>query len=245
MIIAVSPASAVWIRVAARSVLLLYIGGAGIGLCAGAAALAFAKGSTLHRWAGNAFCAGMLTMSLLGAATAPLLPTPQWESMFVGLLTFCLVATAWMSIRRKTSGIERADLAAFALVSGVALVALAFGLHAAFATGASRFYAVPDFVFGSIATLAAAGDWRMIRRGGLESQQRLVRHLWRMCVALLIAAFSFFIGQQQVLPHAVQGSPLLLLPEIAVLATLLYWLQRSRRARAAAGLFAAPTAATS
>lgn len=231
MVIQLSSESAVWLRGVAQAVLLLHIGGAGLGLVAGAAALVFPKGSLMHRWAGYAFCAGMLTMSLLGAATAPLLPIPQWESAVVGLLTFYLVATAWMSIRRKTIGIDRADLATFALGAGVALAALSFGLHAAFAAGASRIYAVPDFVFGSIATLAAVGDWRMIRRGGLESRPRLVRHLWRMCVALLIAAFSFFIGQQQVLPQAVQGSALLLAPEIAVLLTLFYWLLRTRRAR--------------
>jgi hypothetical protein len=76
MIIAINPESAAWIRLAARTVLVLHIGGAAVGLGAGTVALAFPKGGTVHRWAGNAFFVAMLTMSLLGAATAPLLPTP-------------------------------------------------------------------------------------------------------------------------------------------------------------------------
>jgi hypothetical protein len=57
-----------------------------------------------------------------------------------------------------------------------------------------------------------------------------------MCVALLIAAFSFFVGQQKVLPQSVQGSPLLLVPEIAVLGTMLYYIFRTRRRRPAPAL---------
>ncbi len=64
MIIAVNPQSAVWIRIAARSVLLLHIGGAGVGLLAGAAALVAPKGGIAHRWAGNTFFGAMITMSL-------------------------------------------------------------------------------------------------------------------------------------------------------------------------------------
>jgi uncharacterized membrane protein len=210
MIIALPPESATWMRVTARAVLLLHIGGAGIGLSAGAAALAVPKGGSLHRWVGNTFFVSMITISLIGAATAPLLPTPDWQSMIVGLLTFYLVATGWVSVRRKTGGVHRIDMAAFVWVSILALGA----------------------------ALAAGLDLRMIRRGGLSKAQRVMRHLWRMCIALFIAAFSFFVGQQKVLPHAVQGSPLLLVPEIVVLGTMLYYIFRTRRARPAPALAA-------
>jgi len=238
MIIALPPESATWIRVTARAVLLLHIGGAGIGLIAGAAALAVPKGGSLHRWVGNTFFVSMIAMSLIGAATAPLLPTPDWQSMIVGLLTFYLVATGWLSVRRKTGGVHRIDMAAFVWVSSLALGAAAFGMHDALGPPVERVYAVPDFVFGSIAALAAGLDLRMIRRGGLSKAQRVMRHLWRMCIALFIAAFSFFVGQQKVLPHAVQGSPVLLVPEIAVLGTMLYYIFRTRRARPAPALAA-------
>ena len=82
------------------------------------------------------------------------------------------------------------------------------------------------FVFGSIAALAAALDLRLILRRGVFGVQRITRHIWRMCVALLIAAFSFFLGQQQIFPVSVRGSPILFLPEIAVLGSLMFWLVR-------------------
>jgi hypothetical protein len=49
-----------------------------------------------------------------------------------------------------------------------------------------------------------------------------------MCVALFIAAASFFLGQPQVFPAALRGSALLLLPEVAVLGSMIYWLVRVR-----------------
>ena len=56
----------------------------------------------------------------------------------------------------------------------------------------------------------------------------LRRHLWRMCFALFIAALSFFIGQARVFPKPVRIFPLLALPVLAVLVTMLYWLWRVR-----------------
>lgn len=66
----------------------------------------------------------------------------------------------------------------------------------------------------------------MILRGGLHGVQRIARHLWRMCVALLIAMFSFFLGQQQLLPESVRGSFWPFVPEILVLGLMIFWLCR-------------------
>jgi len=82
------------------------------------------------------------------------------------------------------------------------------------------------FAFGTIAAFAAAADLRLILRRGVFGAQRIVRHVWRMCVALLIAAFSFFLGQQQVFPASVRGSGFLFVPEIVVLGLMSYWLLR-------------------
>jgi hypothetical protein len=49
-----------------------------------------------------------------------------------------------------------------------------------------------------------------------------------MSFALFIAALSFFIGQAQVFPEPVRIRPLLALPVLAVLVTMLYWLWRVR-----------------
>jgi hypothetical protein len=49
-----------------------------------------------------------------------------------------------------------------------------------------------------------------------------------MCFALFIAAGSFFLGQQQVFPTSVRGSPFLLVPVVAVLAVMILLLARIR-----------------
>jgi hypothetical protein len=89
----------------------------------------------------------------------------------------------------------------------------------------------PAVLFAAIAALAATLDFRVLRRGGIAGVPRLARHLWRMCLGLFIAASSFFIGQQQVMPVATQGSPLLFIPAFAPLALLIFWLFRVRTSR--------------
>jgi hypothetical protein len=69
----------------------------------------------------------------------------------------------------------------------------------------------------------------MIARGGVSGAGRIARHLWRMCTALLIADFSFFLGQQQFFPALLRGSPVLLVPELVVLVLMIFWLIRVRR----------------
>jgi hypothetical protein len=76
--------------------------------------------------------------------------------------------------------------------------------------------------------LAGIGDVRMIRSGLLRGAPRLARHLWRMCFALFIAAGSFFLGQAKVIPKPIRIIPLLAIPVVAVLVTMLYWLWRIR-----------------
>ena len=57
-------------------------------------------------------------------------------------------------------------------------------------------------MFAALALSGAVGDRRMLRTGGLHGTARLKRHLWRMCVALSIAAASFFLGARPTHPRA-------------------------------------------
>jgi hypothetical protein len=75
---------------------------------------------------------------------------------------------------------------------------------------------------------AAAGDLRLILRGGISGVQRIARHLWRMCFALFFASAFFFLGQQKVMPAFMHGSPLLFVPAIAPLVLMIFWLFRVR-----------------
>jgi hypothetical protein len=76
----------------------------------------------------------------------------------------------------------------------------------------------------------------MTRSEPLRGVFRLARHLWRMCFALAIAALSFFIGQSKVFPKPIRIIPLLALPLLAVLVTMLYWLWRVRVRRSLRGI---------
>jgi drug/metabolite transporter (DMT)-like permease len=45
-----------------------------------------------------------------------------------------------------------------------------------------------------------------------------------MCAGLFIASGSFFIGQQQVMPKFVQGSPALIVLGVAPIFLMIFWL---------------------
>jgi hypothetical protein len=86
-------------------------------------------------------------------------------------------------------------------------------------------------VFGSISLICAALDLRLIHAGQIVGAQRIVRHLWRMCFAMLIATGSFFTGQTQAFPAIVRkttvlGLPILVIPVLLVLVITLYWLTK-------------------
>ena len=76
--------------------------------------------------------------------------------------------------------------------------------------------------------LAAIGDLRAIRAGGLSGSRRLARHLWRMCFGLFIATGSFFLGQMKFIPEPVRILPLVLVLAFAPIPFLLYWMWRVR-----------------
>lgn len=95
----VSPENSWLVRTAANVVLWSHIGAGGVGLVSGTGALTFRKGGRAHRLAGNVFFVSMLAMSGIGTCVAPFLP--QRGSIIGGAFTFYLVATAWMTVRRK------------------------------------------------------------------------------------------------------------------------------------------------
>jgi hypothetical protein len=228
MILELGDGSSGLARGAAALVLGLHITAGGVGLLSGAAALLFSKGSSLHRRAGNWFFVAILTMSGIGACVAPFLP--DRISSVAGVLTFYLVVTSWVTIRRKEGGIGNFERGALLFALGIVAGGLAFGVRAASSpTGlldGQPFQA--SFAFAVVAALAAAGDLRLILRGGISGAQRITRHLWRMCVALFIAAASLFLGQPKVFPASVRGSFILFVPEIGILGLLIFWLIRVR-----------------
>jgi predicted membrane protein DUF2306 len=206
--------------------LVLHISAGIIGLLSGTLAMSFRKGSERHRTAGNVFVVAMLTMGLCGSYLALL--KHQTNNVFGGLLTFYLITTAWLAGRRgeRRPGIFDWSALVMALAIGISLFALGIRV----VNGQSELQdGVPVgmfFFMGSIPLLAAAGDVRMLARGGISGRPRLVRHLWRMCFGLFIATGSFFLGQQQVFPEAVRKQYILAPLGILPLPLLIYWLVR-------------------
>ena len=186
------------------------------------------KGSRWHSLAGRAFVVSMLSMSGSAAYIELVDPNGEAINLLMGILTFYLVATAWLTARRKRPQANLVDWLALVVVAAVAVALANYGLDAANSQTGTR-DGVPAGVylsFGAVAALAAVLDLRMIRRGGVSGAQRLTRHLWRMCAALFIAVTSFFLGQPQLFPVALRNTGLLVLPSLLVILSLGFWLFR-------------------
>jgi len=231
VIVQLPATSPLLLRLAADLALVLHIGGGTVGLVSGAAAIAFAKGGRAHRWAGNVFFVSMLTMGSVAAIAAPFTARPS--NTVGGLFTVYLVATAWATVRRKSGGVGVFEVGAFLYALGViavggALVQLAAADPARILDGQP----VQGIYFATaVAALAAALDLKVILMCGIDGAARITRHLWRMCLGLFIASGSFFLGQQEVFPAALRGSPILLVLAVAPLGAMVFWLLRVRFTR--------------
>lgn len=229
-----------------RATYVVHIAAGSVGLLAGYAALWSAKGGALHRRSGTVFVYAMLAMAAAGVTMAIARGRAPAINVPAGTLTAYLVLTALTTVRPPAAGARWLHLAGLAAALGVGVTTMAFGLEAVASGGTRRgMPAFPFFMFAVAALLGAAGDLRLIRTGPLRGAPRIARHLWRMSFALFIAALSFFIGQAKVIPKPVRVMPLLALPVLAVLVTMLYWLWRVRARRALRGMavFGAPNAA--
>jgi uncharacterized membrane protein len=207
--------------------LILHVSAGCIAILAGAAALSVRKGERLHRRFGTAFFSAMLLMSGFALLLSVLV---QPGTIIGSIFVLYLVATAWATAKRPEGTVGGFDKVAFFIVAACAVGELVLGFLASTSPRGRLFgYPAPLFyVLGSIMTLAATGDLRMILRGGISGAPRIARHLWRMCFALFFATGSFFIGQQKVMPAFMHGSPILVVLGLAPLLLMFFWLWRVR-----------------
>jgi hypothetical protein len=203
----------------------LHIAGGLTALAAGTAAIAARKGGALHASAGTGFCAAMLLLGVTAAILEPFRPVPG--SPAGGILVCYFVLTAWMTARRRDGRPGWIEKIACAAALGTATV-IAWGGFTGATTPAGP---GPVFALAFVCLLAALGDLKAIL-GKLSPMQRISRHLWRMCFAFFIATGSFFLGQQDVLPRAVRGSPILFVLAFAPFAVMAFWLVRIRFGKA-------------
>ena len=227
----IPPGSPGWVYAAVVTALTLHIGAGSVGILSGAAALSVRKGERLHRMFGTVFFVSMLVMAVMATCLAVLIQ--QRGNVAGGIVAFYLVATAWMTVRRKEGTTGPSDRIAFLLALAAGAMFLIWGMQAsASPTGRLEGYPAPlYYIVGSFATFAAALDLKVILRGGISGVPRIARHLWRMCTALFFATGSFFIGQQKVMPAFMHGSPILFALGLAPLVVMIFWLIRVRFAK--------------
>lgn len=201
---------------------LIHVGAGSLALLSGTVAFSVRKGSGPHRVAGTVFFVSMLVM----AVSAIYLSVIYSKAMFIigGAVVIYMLVTAWLAARRKDGESGGLEIGAFLVAAAGALI---FGLAAGGTAGPTPGVGVEVYyVFGGVLALAAALDLSVILRRGVSGRQRISRHLWRMCVGMFVATGSFFLGQQQVLPAFVRGSPALFVLTFAPLILMVFWLIR-------------------
>jgi hypothetical protein len=214
-------------------ILVLHIIAGTLGMLSGFVAVFLRKGSRQHGLPGNVFVIAMLSLSASGVYLAVMKSQPG--NILGGTLTFYLVATAWMTARRRdNAGLGIFDWAALLVVLGIAACQITFGLEAAFSpTGLKYDYPPwPYFFLGTVAVLAVTGDVRMLARNGISGTRRIARHLWRMCFALFIAASSIFLARQQLFPTIFRKTGALAFLSFLPLLLMIFWFVRVRFTKA-------------
>jgi len=217
----------------------VHIAGGIVGMLSGTAALIFRKGSPRHALAGKVFVASMLTMA--AGAVYLAIVKHQPSNIGGGILTFYLILTAWLTARRREGQASIYDWLALLIPLALGVLTWINGIRV-LRSGVPSEDGVPvgmNFFMGTVMLLAAAGDVRMLLRGGVLGAKRIVRHLWRMCFGLFIAAGSFLLGPSnrplrllsavglgQHLSPALFGTTLYLVLSILPLVLLVFWVFR-------------------
>lgn len=222
-------------------ILIVHICAGTLGLLSGTAAMSFRKGSRPHVLAGKVFVISMLIMGVFAVYLAIVRHQPN--NIGGGITTVYLIGTAWLTARRRDGEASRFDWVLMLVPLTLGILTSMNGLKVV-RSGASSQDGVPvgmTFFIGSVLLLAAAGDVRMLLRGGVSGAKRIARHLWRMCFGLFIASGSFFMGPNnrplrlltnvgigQHLPSALFSVGLYLVLTVLPLVLLVFWLIRVR-----------------
>ena len=202
----------------------IHIAGGLIALPSGALAVATRKGGALHAAAGTGFFAAMLVLGVTASILEPFRTPPGSGSPIGGLIVCYFVATSWVAARRRDGTTGRFEIAACAAVLVISALMIWGGLTGSTTPAGPG----PVFAIAAVCLLAGLLDINAILRARLTPPQRIARHLWRMCFAFFIATGSFFLGQQDVLPQAVRGSPALFVLAFAPFGVMAFWLVRVR-----------------
>jgi uncharacterized membrane protein len=217
-------------------VLAFHVATGMIALVAGFLAIGVRKGGEWHRRSGIAFVYAMLATGITAMGIALYEGKPAG-----GVVIVYFVLTAWTAVKTLPGAGRGVDITLMVLAAALSAGEYVRGFTALDRPG-NQIGGVPAgmmFFMATILLLAAIGDARMIRAGGVRGTRRIARHLWRMCFGLFIASGSFFIGQMKFIPEPVRIVPLLSALGIAPLLVLLYWMWRVRIRQNLRGLLTA------
>jgi hypothetical protein len=219
--------------------LVFHVGTGLIALVAGFLAIGFRKGGTWHRRSGIVF---VYTMIATGIAVAGI-SAYEGKPVSGGVFVIYLVFTAYTAVKPLRRAGRQVDIALLVLaatfaVGGYVRAFTVFGMPG------SQINGVPAgmiFFMATITLLAAIGDLRMIRDGGIQGTRRVARHLWRMCFGLFIASGSFVaqLAQMKYLPEPLRSVPVIVALGAGPLVALLYWMWRVRLKQNLRGLMTA------
>ena len=194
----------------------------------GAVALAMRKGGAHHIGAGRVFVWSMGLSSVLGAMLGALKYETLWITFHAGLLGATLAASGVVVLRIPAMKRFFSAMACVNALNAAALFAL--GIYA-MQLPEARLFGFPAedylFLFG-MAAIAGIGDLRMILAVAASNNRRIAQHLLRMCIGFFIAAGSAFTGPgASAFPKVIQDSGILSLPELLIIATMVYWLWKT------------------
>ena len=202
--------------------LIFHIIAGGIVLLCGVIALFANKGLNLHKCSGNVFFIAMVITSI----SAAYLEFQLGDVPIMGTLSLYFTYTSWLTVKRKAKTVGKLEYGGFLLITVIALTFYKMGWDIVY-NGQKLEGTLPIegyFIFGTFAAFAAILDLILIIRGGVTGAHRIARHLWRMCIALLMALLSFL--DQDIFPETIVNAGLLWVPVVMLLLTMIYWLCR-------------------
>jgi uncharacterized membrane protein len=146
-----------------------------IGLVTGTVALFARKGGNLHRSAGTIFICSMVIMAVFAGYLAVAVPE-QLINLFIAFLTLYLLATAWMTVRRRacTAGLLEKIALAVSLCLCVPFAILSFQLAAGWkplfksAVPYKGPVLVAIYTFTAVLAAAAFGDDKVVFSEGIS-----------------------------------------------------------------------------
>ncbi|ANP47991.1 hypothetical protein [Candidatus Viadribacter manganicus] len=220
------PGDPAWMHLGADALLWAHIAGGAIGMITGVVALAVRKGQRVHRAAGSVFFLAMFVAYAIGAGVAPFLETGQRPNFVAGIMALYLLVSGAAAARRRDVKAGAPEVIGLIVALSIAAAGVLFmRIGAASPSGTVDGSPPQAFLLFTIAgAFAAAGELHVLVRKLLPNVSRIARHLWRMCFSLFIASGSFFLGQMQVFPEALQQSVLLPVLALAPLPVMLFWL---------------------